>query len=424
MSLFVYDSLNLVILILFQIIKSTWWIILPTILVLQLLPLWLYVRQVEYKDKWKWILLEITLPPDVLKTPKAMENVLAGLHGAWRPIKPRKKWIEGRLQDQFSLELVGTNGELHFYVRCQKDQRNFVEARLYSQYPDLAINEVSDYVEDLPTDIPGRDYELYGGSMVLEKDWAYPIATYIDFEDPKEERRLDPLSNIAETVAFMQPGEHLWLQIIISTILPGPIEEHAIKIRDKYVGRRPQPESLGIGREVFDFTADVGRAIAGFELSARPAEDAVDLKELNLMQRLTRGEQEVAYKVEMKPQKVAFETNIHVMYLARKDIFRREHVASFQGFFRQLTGVNRFRFQKGTYPSNSIIFFKEQRNYIRKRKLYWAYKLRYFNWLAPVFVLNVEELATIFHFPGQIVTAPLLPRLPSRRAEPPRDLPS
>lgn len=423
MSLFIYDSLNLVILLISQIVKATWWIVLPAVLITQLLPLWLYVKQSEYRAKWEWILLEVMLPPDVLKTPKAMENVLAGLHGAWKPVKPRKKWFEGRLQDQFSLELVGTNGELHFYVRCQKDQRNFVEARLYSQYPDLAIQEVSDYVSDLPTNIPSRDYDLYGGAMVVEKDWAYPIATYIDFEDPKEERRLDPLSNVAETIAVMGPGEHLWIQIIISAILPGPIEEHAIKVRNEFVGRKKPPEPLGLGREVFDFTADVGRAMAGLELSSRPAEEGVDLKELNLMQRLTKGEQEIAYKVEIKPQKVAFETTIYAMYLARKDVYRREHIASLQGFFRQLTGINRFKYYKGSYPSNSIIFFKEQRNYIRKRKLYWAYKLRYFNWLAPTFVLNVEELATLFHFPGQIVTAPLLPRVPSRRAEPPRGLP-
>ena len=40
------------------------------------------------------------------------------------------------------------------------------------------------------------------------------------------------------------------------------------------------------------------------------------------------------------------------------------------------------------------------------------------------FVLNTEELATIFHFPGQILKVPTLERIESKEASPPPNLPT
>ena len=39
------------------------------------------------------------------------------------------------------------------------------------------------------------------------------------------------------------------------------------------------------------------------------------------------------------------------------------------------------------------------------------------------FILNTEELATIYHFPGQTASSPALKRIASTKAEPPVNLP-
>ena len=39
------------------------------------------------------------------------------------------------------------------------------------------------------------------------------------------------------------------------------------------------------------------------------------------------------------------------------------------------------------------------------------------------YVLNVEELATLFHFPTFEVTAPVAPRVEAKRGKPPSGLP-
>ena len=42
---------------------------------------------------------------------------------------------------------------------------------------------------------------------------------------------------------------------------------------------------------------------------------------------------------------------------------------------------------------------------------------------TPHFVLNAEELATLFHFPGQVAAAPTLTRIGSKKMEAPANLP-
>ena len=41
----------------------------------------------------------------------------------------------------------------------------------------------------------------------------------------------------------------------------------------------------------------------------------------------------------------------------------------------------------------------------------------------PFFVLNTEELATIYHFPGLVAQTPSLNRVDTRKATPPDNLP-
>jgi hypothetical protein len=55
------------------------------------------------------------------------------------------------------------------------------------------------------------------------------------------------------------------------------------------------------------------------------------------------------------------------------------------------------------------------------------YKRRYYesyNHYDGTKVMTTEELATIFHFPGKVAATPSLARIPSKRSEPPSNLPT
>ncbi len=411
-----------------RLVQLTWWIVLPLFLFLKVKPLYLKWKRSNYLGSLDWVNLEIGLPQDVLKTPKAMENVLEGLHGAWSKVDLRSKWSMGKVPDYFSLEMIGTNGDLRFIVRAQRQHRNFVESKIYSQYPDAEITEIDDYTEDLPPDLPGREYDLWGGDFELSKDAPYPLKTYIDFEDVEEERRLDPVSQFAENISKMEEGEHLWLQFLITPVLT-EIEGEANKVRDELAGRKSSSSSgfgPGIVQIISDFFVDLIRAFAEsapdltreYEGRQKTSQESIDI------QKLTPGEQRALEKVEMKASKLHFHTNIRALYLARKDVWKAENIASLNGFFKQFTAYNMLQPNSQTIPSSSLMFFQNKRNYLRKRRAFVAYKKRMFGSSTKPYALNVEELATLYHLPGRVVSAPFMPRKPSKTSEPPRGLPT
>ena len=49
----------------------------PVILLAVLMPVWYFYKRFEYRSKIPWLMLEVRLPKEIFKSPKAMEAVLA-----------------------------------------------------------------------------------------------------------------------------------------------------------------------------------------------------------------------------------------------------------------------------------------------------------------------------------------------------------
>src|SRR5258706_11850948 len=99
----VFDSILLA----FQLLFKFWWVYLPFFLVFE--AFWLYQRftRTRYLLGLKWVLLEITPPPDVVRSPKGVENLYAGLHAVYKgPLHWKNRFFMGHLQDWFSFEIV------------------------------------------------------------------------------------------------------------------------------------------------------------------------------------------------------------------------------------------------------------------------------------------------------------------------------
>jgi hypothetical protein len=60
--------------------------------------------------------------------------------------------------------------------------------------------------------------------------------------------------------------------------------------------------------------------------------------------------------------------------------------------------------------------------YKLRRYFYSPWKGKKFHGSKP-FVLNAEELATIYHFPGSVSSTPTLEKIPSLKSKAPANLP-
>ena len=404
------------------VIKATWWFFTPIILFFVLKDLWVYWRIRTYIKKLKWTLLEIRVPQDVFKTPKAMEYVFVGLHGVWDELTFRDKWIKGEILPWFSMEIAGIDGEMRFFVRTETKFRNLVEAKIYSQYPDAEIIEADDYMKLIPPDIPNKEWDIWATDLKLNKPNPYPLRRYEDFEEMVEERRLDPLASIAEGMGKLRPGEYMFIHILITPIMDELRAEGEDVIRE-LMGRPKEVK----GGTIFSAVGSLGKEVLTMFGFANEEEERREDMSLPPEFRLTAGEKDIIKKIDEKTSKIAFSTMIRFMYIGKTDVFTKTNISTLFGFFRQFNthNLNSFRPNAKTLPKRSFVFLKNTRTNFRKLRLfaYASNRLKLPGSISPYFKLNVEELATMFHFPGQVVKAPGLLRVESRKAPPPSGLP-
>lgn len=404
---------------LIAILALNWWWLLPLVLFFIFWDLWLYYIRIKHLLGIKWKFLEIKVPRDVLKTPKAMELIFSAIHGSYSfGFTFWEKYWEGQVEPWMSFELVGSGGGSYFYIRVPENFRNMVESAIYSQYPNAEISEKEDYTELLPQVLPNKTYDLWGADFAFLRENGYPIRTYEFYEDKEEERRLDPIANVLEVMSNLKDDEFIWLQFLVRPT-DDSWKKKAEELINKLIGKK-NPKEQGFMEWLGIFMVNLIKA--PFEHPTWPESKNNNAGPVNLIQFLTSGEKDVIKAIENKISKLGFETNIRFIYIDKRDSFSRQNVAAVIGAFRQFNtqNLNGFKINLATY-TKARHPFKSTKLFLRKRRLFDLYKLRFFP--RKHFILNIEELATIYHFPSVIVEAPMLKRLESKKGEPPSSLP-
>ena len=411
-----------------DILSVSWWILLPLGLFFIWREFWVWGLNRLWKRKIQWVLLEIQIPRNILKTPKAMENVFSALHALYmRDIGFEDIYFKGEELYWFTCELVGYAGGVHFYIRCPAGFRNLVESAVYSEYPDSEIAEVEDYTELMPSVLPNDVYDLWGNDFILAQPNPYPIKTYEFFEANVDEQRLDPIAAITEVMSRLKEGEAIWLQILIRPV-SGDWKKEGEELRDKIMERKKEKEPSWLNALVDGMV----QFLKNLSLAATQHPtwtDGEKKDEKFKMLHLSPGEQNILKGIDNKISKLGFEAAMRFIYIDRRDSFTPSNIAAVNGAIRQWNtlDMNSFRSIRETMTfvtSRKLTtesWFRKEKLFYRKRLIYDLYKLR---WFPPKFsILNTEELATIFHFPLITVEAPLLGRIDTKRGEPPSNLP-
>lgn len=428
-------------------VANTWWFWLPVVLFFVGREVWRAYLKVRYFTFLEWVVLEVRIPRDISKSPQAMEQIFAGLQTMYWEFDPLEKWWQGLQHDYIIFEMVSHGGDTRFYIRTPIFFRNVVEAHVYAQYPESEIVEVSDYMASLPEVVPNEEWDIFGLEFSLDKPDAYPIRTYVEFSTTEsmkeEERKVDPFSSMAELFGKLRPGEHMGYHLLIRPAQTGGADKwrkEGEALVNKLIGKKVKPPKGKIGRALEPLepiSKGWGEPLKPlFGLS--PA-DALPPKkeesgESTLMQHLSPGTKDIVAAIERNILKPGFETIVRFSYVARRDMFTTAHLSSFIGALKTYNTqtMNAFKIN-GESMSGSVTwwwpkYFKKRRQADKKRTFYNYYRARkpftdtlYLK--SKMIVLNTEELATIYHFPGTTAKAPMMPRIEARRSEPPAMLP-
>ncbi len=407
-------------------------IAMPFVLIYGIWVLRLRYLQMKFIESKKPCLLEIRLPKEIVKSPAGMEIFFsylnaggAGSYGA--------AFIEGETRPWFSCEIVSIGGEVRFFIWMNDGAKNriLIENQLYAEYPNIEIYEVKpedDYVNNFHFN--KEAVNLHGAQFTLTQPDPYPIKTYIDYglnDNQKEEYKIDPLTHVIEFLGSMKDGENAWIQIMF---------------------RKHEKEGWkhGVWKSEKDLKKETEAAIEDVRKKALP-KDAPEgsFKFPNP----TKGQTEIITALERSATKTPFDAMIRIIYIAKKEVFNPAHIGGVMNCLKQYGSLNlngfKPSFKTGLTDGQKdmqLIFpflkkgFEEKVNMYKKNILH-AYKLRSFfeqpykNYGSnerfhrnKPFVLTTEELATIYHFPGNIVSqTPTLRRVPSKKSEAPSNIP-
>lgn len=375
---------------------------------------WMRYIRTDFIKKEGSVLLEIKLPKEILKSPLAMEIFFTALYQTGTATYIDTYW-RGKVRPWFSLELVSVEGRVKFFIWTFKKFRNLVEAQLYAQYPDIEIHEAEDYMswyhKPDPVNMP-----MWATYFKFTKPHVYPIKSYVDYglhENPKEEYKIDPMSSVIEFLGSMKKGEHIWIQILIQAHKKLDLKDGALF-----------PKS--------DWKDEAREEIERIREESITKVEGSEGKELPGLPNPTKGQQNTIAALERAISKWPFEAGIRGCYISTKEAFTPISITGLIGTFRQYSSnddLNGFKlgwFTDYDYPWQD---FRRMRRNQDEKEMLEAFKLRSFfqhpfkNFHQSPIILNTEELATIFHFPGSAVTTPTVERILSKRAEAPPNLP-
>ena len=333
------------------------------------------------------VLLMLEIPRTNDKKELAAEQLFASLHGILRDKNELKN--SGGVQEHLSFEIVSTKGQIRFYVWVPKILQSFVEGQIYSQYPTVQIHKMSeDYVDNRH-----KHSITYSAELTLTEDSALPIKTFDTFE-------VDPLAGITGTLAKLDTdsSEELWIQILTRPLA----DDWHKNTTDKWVTKVKNGGKTGLFGTNFDF-----RWIAQvFAALWKPPEGGIGGSDGKTVEISERDKTRIA-KAEEKATKLGYEVKIRLAYLGNDEINAKLNMQALVGTFKQFnsTNLNGFKVDGATFDPEALD----------------SYKLRQFT--DTGFILNISELASVYHLPHTSVETPNIVWASSKTAEPPAKLP-
>lgn len=401
------------------------WLILAIVFLYGAREMYLFYIRNKWAGTHKSILLAIDIPRGNEQTPKAVENMFTYLSGAHGSISFFEKWFEGKFQKSFSYEIVSLEGYTQFLIWTPAEYRNLVESSVYSQYPDAEISEVDDYAKLLPTQLPDEEYDVWGTEFVQKDSWVLPIKTYLEFEykmGPLETQFKDPMASLMDLCSSLRQGEYLFMQLIVIPIGFDWVKESEAAI-DKMLGRKAKAKP-GLFQKFLVWMGEASEAIYAIWGDIEGKSDEVKAK---TMLELTPQEAKRANMIQMKSAKLSFEAKIRIVYVGRRDVINKSKVANgVVGYMKQFAALdlNNLKPDISMTFTKAQYFFQNYRLEEKKRKIYSAYINRSDGRGRNPGVFNIEELATLWHFPIEAnVKAAMVQKAPGRKADAPAALP-
>lgn len=335
-------------------------------------------RRAKVVGETEHVLLILEIPRTNDKKELAAEQMFASLHGILR--NKRELASQGGLQEHISFEIAAIDKRIRFYVWLPKFLQNFVEGQVYAQYPTVQIHTADD-------DYSARTLKntvTYTAELGLVDNEVLPIKTFQSFE-------VDPLAAMTATLAKLEdPDEEMWIQFLVR-----PVSDDWHRKSSRYVTRVKSGMIRSGGHSTSYY------ALKTLEALWKPPEDKTKAPEVS-----ERDKGRIS-EIEKKSIKLGYQVKARITYLGHNQQTAKLRMQAIVGTFKQYnsTNLNGFQIKGPTFDTDGVA----------------QYRARFF--IDRGYILNIEELASVFHLPHTNVETPNIVWASSKTAEPPAKLP-
>ncbi|MBU2028522.1 type IV secretion system DNA-binding domain-containing protein, partial [Patescibacteria group bacterium] len=322
----------------------------------------------------------------------AMEQLLTSLSG----LKDVKSWWKQLLygQPHLSFEIANSakDEEIIFFVAVPKKFREAIEKQINSFFPNASL-ELS---QDFNIFYPGS--ATCASILKLKNDYVFPIKTY-------ENQEIDPLNALTNALSKLdRADEGAAVQLVFRPVPPG------WRMKGRKIAREMQQGKRLSQVHSTSFLAKAGKEVGNtfYETVLKSNKDSKSGLADSKVVQLTPEEQELIKSIDQKSSKVGFEVNIRLVASSGTQERSQQILSQLENAFAQYenSDLNCFQVLKRVNQKD-VAFDFIFRNFIP----------------AQAMILNVEEIASVFHLPISVTEAPKIKWLKSNVAAPPVDIP-
>jgi hypothetical protein len=311
--------------------------------------------------------------------------------GGLRAQRGIKAFFLGR-NDHFSFEIVANNKKIVFYIVAPTSMSRYIEQQINAYYPDAVIEETEDY------NIFKPNSSILAGYLKTRRNRIFPLKTY-------KNQDTDSMNSLINVMSKLEEDESLAIQYLVRSAKVVWHRDAGQVTQKVHEGKTLKEAIRTVGKNIF------WQLISEIASAAKPMSEQERQKLQNQQQqRMTQMEEEMLKGVEEKNSKAGLDVNLRIIVSAkdkgRANLYKENLYNAFS--------------QYNFYEYGNSFSHKIKTN--KQKQLIQDFIYRRFHKNIS-FLLNTEELASLYHFPLRDAETPNILWLTARHAPAPNNTP-
>lgn len=320
------------------------------------------------------------------------ETVFASI-GGLRIQRGFSAWFFGR-DDNFSFEIVSSKNKISFYITAPKARALYLEQQIHAHYPEASVEEVDDY------NIFNPQGFISAGYLKAQRSFIFPFLDYTEMDS-------DPMNSLINVMSKLETEESMVVQYVVRSANKKwhrKVKEAVLRAnKNQDVSEIFRISGSSFHNLVNFFVYDIFLGMFDMGRPEKGGETEKDKKEL------TEKEREMLKRMEEKNSKAGLEVNLRVIVSTKSQEKTKVYFDNISSAFSEYSYYEYGNSFRKIIKSNQedIINSFIYRNFIEGQS----------------FLLNTEELVSMYHFPLSHTETPNIDWLTSKTAPAPNNIP-